>query len=563
MKPAAVVLACALLLPSRAYAKAPRPPKIVVTVVVDQLAAWIVDDRRALLPTDGGFARLAREGSYVREMDYAHAITETAPGHASLYTGAPPRDNGIVCNERLLPGGTAASPKHRPALIDDAAHRVSRAGIAGEAAASLVDLRAETLADHLLRERPDAHVVALSLKDRGSIFAGGHHPTASIWYDTEHDDLMSSTAVEQALPAWALAAFDRTRALRPTTWERAVPAGKLPSVVTDDRPGEASLPGGTHVFPHAIDGPNAVRASPAGDRLVVDLALAAIADAGAAPTLLALSLSSNDYVSHVYGSDSLEAFEELFALDRALADFMRALDKRYGADGWALLLTADHGSTPLPDTPAAARGWCGDGASQDRWGRPCSGGHRVSQPGLGAALEQAVEAAFGRKDLLLGVADPYVYLSEAARTDASIRAPLLAALERVVRATPGVAEVFDTAALPAHCPPISDDSLAALVCRSTSPADAPPRARSGELYIVLDPPSFFSGAETRFGGSHGTPYRFNRAVPLFVRAPGHIAAGVVVDTPVPFSTFVRTAAQLLGIAPPSAALPGGKLPPPR
>ncbi len=101
------------------------------------------------------------------------------------------------------------------------------------------------------------------------------------------------------------------------------------------------------------------------------------------------------------------------------------------------------------------------------------------------------------------------------------------------------------------------------MCRSTSPAAAPPRARSGDLYVVLEPASFFSGAETRFGGSHGTPYRFNRAVPLFVRAPGHVAAGVVVDTPMPFSTFVRTAASLLGIAPPAAALPGGTLPTPR
>ncbi len=394
--PCAVFGACALLLASRADAKTTPPPKIVVTIVVDQLAAWIVDDRRALLPADGGFARLAREGSYVREMDYAHAITETAPGHASLYTGAPPRDNGIVCNERLLPGGTPGAPKHRAAIIDDAAHRVGRAGVSREAAASLIDLRADTLADALLRGRPDAHVVALSLKDRGSLFAGGHHPTASLWYDYEHDDLMTSTAVAQAIPAWALAAFDQTRAKRPATWERVIPAGKLPSVVIDDRPGEASLPGGTHVFPHVIDGPNAVRVSPAGDRLVLDLALAAIADASAAaPTLLALSLSSNDYISHTYGSDSLEAFEELFALDRALADFMHALDKRYGSDGWALLLTADHGSTPLPDTPASARSWCKDGGSDDRWGRPCSGGHRVSQPGLGAALELAAERATG------------------------------------------------------------------------------------------------------------------------------------------------------------------------
>jgi hypothetical protein len=279
------------------------------------------------------------------------------------------------------------------------------------------------------------------------------------------------------------------------------------------------------------------------------------------PTLLALSLSSNDYVSHVYGSDSLEAYEELFALDRALADFMHALDRHYGADGWALVLAADHGSTPLPETPATARSWCRDGGAHDRWKRPCGGGHRVSQPGLGAALQQAAETALGPGAWVQGVADPYVYLGDAAR-DPARRAQLLPVLDRVARATPGVAEVFTTATLPAICPPITDDSLGALVCRSVLTDSSPgvtPRARSGELYVVPDAASFFSGADTTVGGSHGTPYRFNRAVPLFVRAPGRVAAGTIVDKPLPYTAFVRTVASLLSVAPPAAAAPGPSL----
>ena len=58
------------------------PPVWLVTIVVDQMAAWMADERWNALPSDGGFARLLREGTYVREVRFAHSNTETAPGHA-------------------------------------------------------------------------------------------------------------------------------------------------------------------------------------------------------------------------------------------------------------------------------------------------------------------------------------------------------------------------------------------------------------------------------------------------------------------------------------------------
>ena len=67
--------------------------------------------------------------------------------------------------------------------------------------------------------------------------------------------------------------------------------------------------------------------------------------------LLALSLSSYDYVSHFYGPDSWEAWDELLRLDRSLADFFALLDRKLGADAWSLVLSGDHGGPPLPEAP--------------------------------------------------------------------------------------------------------------------------------------------------------------------------------------------------------------------
>ncbi|MEO6952017.1 MAG: alkaline phosphatase family protein [Polyangia bacterium] len=542
--------------------KAPKRPKLVVTAVVDQLGAWVLSDRLQYLSPQGGFARLLREGTYVREMDYAHAATETAPGHASLYTGAPPRDNGIVSNERFVPSTTGAVPLRVPALLDDSTHEITSKGPSNKPSVSLIDLRAEPLADRLRADKPLSQVISLSLKDRGVVFAGGHQPRVAIWYDVHTDDIVTSSAFMKAMPAWAKTTFESSLSLRGPLWTTAIPAGTLPAWVVDDRPGEGSFDDEKPVFPHRIASAASFRASPFADRFLFDMAIAALDDLGRGtdgPTLLAISLSSNDYVSHVYGSDSLEAYEELYALDRSLAQFMSNLDDRYGKDGWALELAADHGSTPLPETVLGARPWCAKGAKPDRWERPCATGHRVDQPTLSVVLEKATQKALGKEHLVTGVADPYVYFSDAAQ-DPQLRARVVSVVTAVLRATPGVAEVFDTTKLPKKCPPVTDESMAALVCRSTSSPDTTGRGRSGDLYVVLDPGSFFdSGISHGKGGSHGTPYRFNRAVPLLVRAPGLVPAGVVEETPLMFSSFVRTAAGLLGIKPPKNAVPGTNL----
>src|SRR5689334_7144286 len=81
------------------------PPRVVVALVVDQLAAWVAAERFPHLPSDGGFARLTREGTYYVQAEMPHAVTDTAPGHAVLFTGEPPRTSGIFGNEVVAPSG--------------------------------------------------------------------------------------------------------------------------------------------------------------------------------------------------------------------------------------------------------------------------------------------------------------------------------------------------------------------------------------------------------------------------------------------------------------------------
>jgi type I phosphodiesterase/nucleotide pyrophosphatase len=557
--------------PATSTATPPPPARapVVVTIVIDQFAAWIADERLPLLPSDGGFARLAREGTYVREARFDQAVTDTAPGHAALYTGAPPRESGIFANEISL----VATGRRTSVLSDPSTKVVGPAGPLAGQGSSPARLRAETLADRLRASAPGATIVSLSLKDRAAIPGGGRRPDASVWFDSSAGSFVTSTAFAQKLPPWA------ARLAKPA----ALAAGSLGvwspldaawlgarAGVPDDQPGEGDwLKFGT-TFPHKLasssDPSMAYRATHFGDDDLFALALAAL-DAPRPsedePFLLAVSLSSHDYVAHMFGPDSWEELDEFARLDRSLGAFLGELDRRFGPSGYAVLVTGDHGSAPTPEATASLRRGC---RAADRWQRPCSGGGRLSTEGLAEELKRAAERALGPGAWVLSVADPYVVLGEPARSLPPLRRAVLdAALREAMARHPESAGLISVDELGGACPPRGDESLQALICRSVPAREAGAPALSGgaevdrgarvagDYYIVFQPGGFFEAYTPGKGSNHGSHYLYDRTVPLFARAPGRVRAGQRVPGPLPTTAFARTAADLLGIEAPGPA----------
>ena len=509
---------------------------VVVTLVVDQLAAWMAEERLPLLPADGGFARLRREGSWYQDMRFGHAVTETAPGHSALYTGAVPRVSGIFANELISP----STRKRVSILRDEATREVLAAGVVDEAGASLAALDVDTLADRLRKARPDADIVSLSLKDRGAIFGGGRKPDAVLWFDAKRDAFVTSTAFATHIPTWATAVAPSSRepwVLLDAPWVEEHAAAP------DAQPGEGDLDGFGITFPHAFSAAKepavAFRASPRGDDALFALAQAAIAQhAPERPMLLAVSLSSHDYVMHIFGPDSWEAWDELRRLDASLAGFFRALDARFGADGWSALLTGDHGGAPIPEVGADKHAWC---THPDRWERSCPTKGRILQDDLAAAATKAAKEAVGEGDWVLGFASPYLYLSDAAtKLPPDTRAKLDAAVTRALLAYRGVDRVVRRRE-ELGC---DHGGVDALLCDSLS-------SKTKDAFYVLPKRDIFFDPNYAVGkgNSHGGPYLFDRAVPLFARG-GTARPGAVVSDPIPFTMFMKTASSLLGIAAP-------------
>jgi hypothetical protein len=530
-----------------------------VTVVVDQLAGWIAAERWPGLPRDGGFARLIREGTWAKKLRYAHAVTDTAPGHSALYTALAPHDSGIFANEVL-----DATGKRGSVLRDPRTHLVTDEGEQDSPGASLAALHVDTLADRLHRAKPDAVIVSLSLKDRGALFGAGREPRAAIWFDPGLNRFVTSTAIAQALPAWARITVGAAAVARyeSQTWDLLDSAWVTGHARTPDaQPGEGDVDGLGIVFPHVLAASRspgkAFRTSPFADEALFDLALAAIDGEGVKEhdALIALSLSANDYIGHVFGPDSWEAWDELYRLDRALGRFLEQLDARFGKEGYAVLLTADHGVTTMPEAALVpgVRRWCAN-STADPWERACGPVGRIFPDALAEELRRESTRALGDGDWIASVVDPYVYLTAAARgLDPRRRGVLDEAIFRTLRAHPEVDGVTPTRTLPTVCPPETDESIAALVCRSIAPG-------GGDYYVVASRGSFFDpGVVSGKGTSHGSPYAFDRTVPLLVRAPGKIRPGAILEDAVGFETFARTAATLLGVEGPGNALSGADL----
>ena len=73
-------------------------PALVVIIVIDGLPQEQLVKYRDLYGP-GGFRLLLEDGAWYGNAHHGHAVTLTAPGHASVLTGTYPYRNGIIANE--------------------------------------------------------------------------------------------------------------------------------------------------------------------------------------------------------------------------------------------------------------------------------------------------------------------------------------------------------------------------------------------------------------------------------------------------------------------------------
>jgi hypothetical protein len=331
-------------------------PKLVVVIVIDQFRGDYLERYRDQF-AEGGFRLFLDHGANFTDCNYDYANTRTAPGHATLFSGAYSNGHGIIGNEWWDP----KKKKMVTSVEDDDTKLV---GIArgqtrddqtkedqnkAKTGASPHNLLADTLGDELkLATQGQSRVFSLSLKDRAAVLPGGFSADAAYWIDPKSGAWITSTYYRADLPRWAqdFNSSDRAAKYWDRNWES---NGEILRSTAHRKSKDGSNAGFYEV----------IGSTPFANEYEFEFAKELVVyenlGTGPATDLLAISLSANDILGHQVGPDSPEMAAMALALDHELADFFNFLGHRIGLANIWIALSADHGISALPDAAKKLR----------------------------------------------------------------------------------------------------------------------------------------------------------------------------------------------------------------
>jgi predicted AlkP superfamily pyrophosphatase or phosphodiesterase len=514
---------------------AAEQPDLVLVIAVDQLRPDRMDPD---LP--GGIGRISREGRVYENAFLDHAQTSTCPGHQSILSGRHPARAGIVSNTWIdTDTGSAvycvADFRDRAAVFNGGEGRSPRL------------IKVDALGDWMKAARPGTKVFSVSGKDRSAITLAGKKPDASYWYTTgKSGGFTSSRYYLEKLPDWVnqfngKSPFtDGFASNLPDIWIH-----EVDDLRVDDYPSESDEYERTSGHPIWDSDPatalSQLMSTPYLDDVTLSFAKKLIIEeqlgGGSGTDLLAIGLSATDLVGHLYGPFSSEAKAALTQLDRSLEDFFTFLENHYGKDRVLVALTSDHGVLPLPE-------WLFEkGESQC----PLPGG-RQNVVTLVSRLVWYVYWAFGPKLAVPGSLIDY------AGNHISVNRPLAKAnninVDEVVKALkkwlenePVIRQAWTREEILE-----GESEMAELRRHSFDPE------RSGDLEVQLEPTCLIKPGG---GTMHGTPYDYDRAVPIAFFGPWFETGSV--SEPARTVDIAPTIADILNIPVP-ADLDGKVLP---
>jgi predicted AlkP superfamily pyrophosphatase or phosphodiesterase len=477
----------------------PAQPKLVLAIVIDQFRYDYLT--RFHSEYTGGFKRFFEHGAVFTNAHYEHVPTVTAVGHSTFLSGATPALSGIIGNEWW----DRASKKRVSSVSDEDCKLL---GSTGEGS-SPNRLLQSTLGDEMKMSGKGGKVVGVSIKDRAAILPSGHMADGAYWFDGKTGNFVSSSYYFNALPEWV------------TQFNASRPADKYAG---KEWMGKAMAQAPDAKFYAALD------ATPFGNELILQFAekamLAEKLGAGSKVDLLTVSFSSNDYVGHALGPDSEEAHDMALRVDKLVGELIRAAEAQAGVGRVLVVLTADHGVSPVVEVNQK---------------RKMPGG-RFDEKNELDTVEAALTNRFGGAPKTGG--KWITYSGEGSFYLNQLFTPDIAEEERVaaeaIRALPHVFRVFTRTQLMNG--EISADSVGIRIRNGFN------QERSGNVFVMLDPYWMVS----RSGTTHGAPFDYDTHVPVLFLGPqvraGRYHANVMVNDIAP------TLATMLDVETPSGSV---------
>lgn len=287
------------------------PPKAILTVLFDQ-GGW---QYYAAHPGSWPFVKsLMDKGSLYLNAQVNHVDVETAVGHVGVGTGAYPYQHGIISNRFSIPPlGERQSLLGRnqsPIFIDSP---------------SLADTWDQQVKNEaVVISYAYADRAAIGMAGHGSMFAGGDKDIVA-FYDRKTGGVTSNTQF-YSLPDY-LKDLRIQPFLKDIQDENALWFGHDINNLSDVNKTPAQAQFDTEVFLKILEN------EPVGQDNTTDLVY--------------LTLKSTDACGHAFGWQSDECGSVLKEQDKQLERIMKAFEAKVGKDNFVMVLSADHGGSPL------------------------------------------------------------------------------------------------------------------------------------------------------------------------------------------------------------------------
>lgn len=477
----------------------PEKPLLVVGIVVEQLRYDQVERFRNRL-SENGIRKLLNEGTFFQNASYDYMLTQSAPGHATIATGAEPSSHGITSDYWFLPLRNEQVYCTKDVSVNPVGGSIE-AGLH-----SPVNLQASTFGDELeVSTGRKSKVFAVGAKEHSSILSAGHAADGAYWYDHISGTWITSSYYNDSLPPWVndYNAMKYAESYLNNPWS---PLGK-PADYYDCTPDTNSYEAGFNSqtwFPYDLkklsskskDGKTRdysfLPETPFINTYTTDFATKLIGKESLGrdevTDFISICYTATDYIGHRFGPSSWEMADAILRLDKDIADLMKYLNDNIGKKNILVYFTAAHGISEVPALLGEMK---------------IPSGYFRQDQAL-SLLKSYLKALYGDGDWVKGYSEKQVFLNRTLIEDAKI--PLEDIQKKVARFLiqfSGVAAAYPYYAFEAD--DFGNGNMKRII-NNFSPQ------RSGDVIITLNP-----GWVEREGmnvTNHNSPYECDSHVPL-------------------------------------------------
>ncbi|OFY67052.1 MAG: hypothetical protein A2V64_13685 [Bacteroidetes bacterium RBG_13_43_22] len=330
----------------------PDKPKLVIGIIVEQLRYDQLERFRSRLGQNG-IRRLLNEGTNFQNASFQYMLTQSAPGHATISTGAEPAWHGITSDSWYLP------------LRDELIYctrdmNVNSAGATSESGQhSPINLQASTFTDELkMSSGKNAKVFSVGLKEHPVILSAGHSADGAYWLDNSSGSWISSTWYIDSLPAWVndYNAMKYPESFLNSKWELMRSVQEYSDCISDINAFESGF-NGQNSFPYDLrkignHDMSVLFETPYGNSLTTQFAKKLIENEGLGKDditdFISICYTSTDYIGHRFGPSSFEMADAIFRLDKEIEDLMTYVIDSIGKMNILVYFTSSHGISEIP-----------------------------------------------------------------------------------------------------------------------------------------------------------------------------------------------------------------------